>query len=70
MPLRLALFVCASLIFAFGALVISGSASAATPDKLVPLASFVVKDQFTHPRLSPDGKHIAVTVKHDAPGRI
>lgn len=29
----------------------------------VPLASFVQEDQFTNPRLSPDGKHIAITVR-------
>lgn len=29
----------------------------------VPLSAFVQEDQFTHPRLSPDGKHIAITVR-------
>lgn len=29
----------------------------------VPLAAFVHEDQFSHPRLSPDGKHIAITVR-------
>jgi len=29
----------------------------------VPLADFVHEDQFSNPRLSPDGKHIAITVR-------
>jgi hypothetical protein len=29
----------------------------------VPLAAFVYEDQFSHPRLAPDGKHIAITVR-------
>lgn len=29
----------------------------------IPLAAFVQEDQFSHPRLSPDGKHIAITVR-------
>lgn len=29
----------------------------------VPLASFVHKDQYTNPRLSPDGRYIAITVR-------
>lgn len=29
----------------------------------VPLSAFVQEDQFSHPRLSPDGKHIAITVR-------
>lgn len=29
----------------------------------VPLAAFVQEDQFSHPRLSPDGKHVAITVR-------
>jgi dipeptidyl aminopeptidase/acylaminoacyl peptidase len=29
----------------------------------VPLAAFVQEDQFSKPRLSPDGKHIAITVR-------
>lgn len=29
----------------------------------VPLAAFVQEDQFSHPRLAPDGKHIAITAR-------
>ena len=29
----------------------------------VPLAAFVYDDQFSHPRLAPDGKHIAITAR-------
>jgi dienelactone hydrolase len=29
----------------------------------VPLSAFVQEDQFSHPRLAPDGKHIAITVR-------
>ncbi len=29
----------------------------------VPLAAFVYEDQFSHPRLAPDGKHIAITAR-------
>ncbi len=29
----------------------------------VPLSAFVHEDQYSHPRLSPDGKHIAITVR-------
>lgn len=29
----------------------------------VPLSSFVHEDEFSHPRLSPDGKHIAITAR-------
>jgi dipeptidyl aminopeptidase/acylaminoacyl peptidase len=36
------------------------SASLAAPQ--VPLAAFVHKDKFSNPRLSPDGKHIVITV--------
>lgn len=32
-------------------------------DKQVPLADFVRHDQYSKPRLSPDGKHIAVEVQ-------
>jgi len=36
-------------------------AQAAAPT--VPLADFVHEDQFSNPRLSPDGKHVAITVR-------
>jgi dipeptidyl aminopeptidase/acylaminoacyl peptidase len=32
-------------------------------DATVPLADFVHEDQFSQPRLSPDGKHVAITVR-------
>ncbi|MGZ5200206.1 MAG: alpha/beta hydrolase family protein [Telluria sp.] len=47
------LAVCAAL------LVLHGPSFAAPK---VPLAAFVHEDTYTHPRLAPDGKHIAVTV--------
>lgn len=43
-------------------------ANAATPT--VPLSAFVQEDQFSKPRLSPDGKHIAVTARMPSGGRF
>lgn len=42
------------------ALLSAHSAQAAAP---VPLAAFVHEDQFSNPRLAPDGKHIAITTR-------
>lgn len=56
MRLRLALS-CLSLL---PALCFSGGAAAAPA---VPLSAFVYEDQMSNPRLSPDGKHVAVTVR-------
>jgi dipeptidyl aminopeptidase/acylaminoacyl peptidase len=38
-------------------------AIAQTPAAPIPILSFVKEEQFTRPRLSPDGKHLAVTVR-------
>lgn len=37
--------------------------SRAAPAPTVPLAAFVYEDQVAHPRLAPDGKHVALTVR-------
>lgn len=52
--IRLALL-CAALLPPFAA-----AAADAAP---IPIRSFVGQDQFSQPRLSPDGKHLAVTVR-------
>lgn len=39
------------------------TAPGTTPPGPVPIASFVTRDQFANPRMSPDGKHLAVTVR-------
>jgi len=57
MRLRLALS-CLSLL---PALCLSTSAGAAA--STVPLSAFVYEDQMSNPRLSPDGKHVAITVR-------
>lgn len=59
MRLRSALL-CASLAAALGA---------RAADKLVPIDAFVERQQFTQPRLSPDGKHLAVNVRIERGGR-
>ncbi|WP_158643129.1 alpha/beta hydrolase family protein [Pseudoduganella lurida] len=41
----------------------AGTALAQPPGAPVPLLSFVKQEQFSWPRLSPDGKHLAVTVR-------
>lgn len=41
----------------------AAQAAPAAPAAKVPLAAFVLEDQYSHPRLSPDGKHIAITVR-------
>jgi len=52
--IRLALL-CTALLPPFAA-----AAADAAP---IPIRSFVGQDQFSQPRLSPDGKHLAVTVR-------
>lgn len=54
MSKQLLSLLCASLAF--------GNPAQAV-DKQVPLADFVLQSQYSKPRLSPDGKHIAVEVK-------
>ncbi len=39
------------------------SATAHTPADPIPIRSFVKQEQFAQPRLSPDGRHLAVTVR-------
>ncbi|HEX8601346.1 MAG TPA: S9 family peptidase [Pseudoduganella sp.] len=39
------------------------SANAQTPAAPIPILSFVKQEQYAQPRLSPDGKHLAVTVR-------
>lgn len=41
---------------------VAAARQAAAPAK-VPLSAFVQEAQFSHPRLSPDGKHLAITVR-------
>lgn len=41
----------------------AASAGPALAAPTVPLAAFVYEDQFSHPRLAPDGKHIAITAR-------
>lgn len=41
----------------------AGTAIGAAPAKLVPIDAFVEQQQFSHPQLSPDGKHLAVNVR-------
>jgi dipeptidyl aminopeptidase/acylaminoacyl peptidase len=53
MRLRSTLF-CAALLAA------PASACLAAP---VPISAFVNEDQYSHPRLAPDGRHIAITVR-------
>ncbi|MDB5962312.1 MAG: hypothetical protein JWP59_3606, partial [Massilia sp.] len=45
----------------FASLLASPLAALAAP--AVPLSAFVQEDQFSHPRLAPDGKHVAITVR-------
>jgi dienelactone hydrolase len=52
--MRPALLICAAALFA---------SAAHAADKLIPIDAFVEEQQFSHPRLSPDGKHIAVNVR-------
>ncbi len=59
MRLRLALS-CLSLL---PALCLPGAATAAPAAPTIPLSAFVYEDQMSNPRLSPDGKHVAVTVR-------
>jgi dipeptidyl aminopeptidase/acylaminoacyl peptidase len=51
----------ASLVFASLALITGSGAHAA--DAAIPIEHFTSKDRFSTPRLSPDGKHIAVTMQ-------
>jgi dipeptidyl aminopeptidase/acylaminoacyl peptidase len=39
------------------------NSTATSPPGLVSIASFAAQDQFYNPRMSPDGKHLAVTVR-------
>lgn len=39
------------------------SAHAQTAPALIPISAFVKEDQYSRPRMSPDGKHLAVTVR-------
>jgi dienelactone hydrolase len=50
-------------IIAFAAALAALPALHAADLPLVPIASFVPPDQFSTPRLSPDGKHIAITAR-------
>jgi dipeptidyl aminopeptidase/acylaminoacyl peptidase len=47
-----------------------GSGAAVAQQKPVPVESFVKQDQFSSPRLSPDGKHIAIKVRMMRNGRM
>ena len=39
-------------------------------DKLIPIENFVLEDQYAKPRLSPDGKYLALTVRLPLNGRF
>ena len=39
-------------------------------DKLIPIENFVLEDQYAKPRLSPDGKYLALTVRLPLNGRL
>ncbi len=43
--------------------------AAQAADPLVPVGAFVEQQQFTQPRLSPDGKHVALNVRIERNGR-
>ena len=51
------------------ALALGAGQAAHAADALVPIAAFVERQQFTQPRLSPDGKHIALNVRIMRNGR-
>ncbi|MGX9717888.1 alpha/beta hydrolase family protein [Janthinobacterium lividum] len=57
----------ASLIFASLILITGGSVHAT--EAAIPIEQFTSKDRFSTPRLSPDGKHIAVTTQMQQGGR-
>jgi dienelactone hydrolase len=60
MKLR-SLLLCTVLLAPAVAPVLAAAAPTAAP--AVPLAAFINHDQFSHPRLAPDGKHLAMTVR-------
>jgi len=45
------------------ALLASGVLHAQPVNQLIPISAFVKEDQFSRPRMSPDGKHLAVTMR-------
>lgn len=49
---------------------LSFAGAAMAQQKLIPVESFVKQDQFSSPRLSPDGKHIAIKVRMMRNGRM
>jgi hypothetical protein len=42
---------------------LAAHAAPALSSPAVPVSAFVDEDQFSHPRLAPDGKHIAITAR-------
>ena len=52
----------ASIVFAALLPVLALAESRPVPP-LVPIASFARTDQYSHPVMSPDGKHLAMTVR-------
>ena len=58
------------LALALSAAVVTGAGPALAQEKLVPVESFTKQEQFSSPRLSPDGKHIAINVRLMRNGRM
>lgn len=63
MYIKTILSICLSLFFV-------GVGTASAQQSLIPIETFVKQDQFSSPRLSPDGKHIAIKVRMQRNGRM
>jgi dipeptidyl aminopeptidase/acylaminoacyl peptidase len=57
---------CALLCFCLAAAQMAGHAA----DQRIPLSSFILEDQFSNPKLSPDGRYIAITARIPAGQRF
>ncbi len=66
MSLRLLFAIVVATVSAVGAM---PTPAAPSPSTLIPISAFVSGSKYSHPRLSPNGKYLAVSVKQEIEGR-